>query len=73
MDLSWDRAALAQGRTARLFLRYVAFRHDASMHKRGRSVTDRNATHEKRHRVERALVVYYCVSGTCNIWKIHVG
>ena len=28
--------------TDAFFMRYVAFRHDASMHKRGRSVTDRN-------------------------------
>ena len=36
-------------------MRCVAFRHDTSMHIRGRIVTDRSATHEKRIRVGRAL------------------
>ena len=34
-------------------LRCVAIRHDASMHIRGRIVTDRNGTDEKRIRVGR--------------------
>ena len=33
----------------------VVIRHDASMHLRGRIVTDRNATHGKRICVERGL------------------
>ena len=36
-------------------MRCVAIRHDASMHIRGRIVTDRNVTDEKRTRVGRAL------------------
>ena len=34
----------------------VAIRHDASTYMHGRIVTDRNAAHEKRIRVGRALV-----------------
>ena len=37
-------------------MRYVAIYHDASMHIRGRVVTDRNATHENRIRVGRGFV-----------------
>ena len=36
-------------------MRRVAIRHDASTYMHGRIVTDRNATHEKRIRVGRAL------------------
>ena len=36
-------------------MRCVAIRHDASVHIRGRIVTDRNTTHEKHIRVGRAL------------------
>ena len=36
-------------------MRSVAIRHDASIHIRGRIVTDRSTTHEKRIRVGRAL------------------
>ena len=36
-------------------MRCVAIRHDASTYMHGRIVTDRNATHEKRIRVGRAL------------------
>ena len=39
----------------RFFMRCVAIRHDASTYMYGRIVTDRNATHEKRIRVGRAL------------------
>ena len=35
-------------------MRCVAFHHDASMHTRGRIVTEPNATHGKRIRVGRA-------------------
>ena len=35
-------------------MRCDAIRHDASMHIRGRIMTDRNATDEKRIRVVRA-------------------
>ena len=37
-------------------MRCVAIRHDASMHIRGRIVTERTGTDEKRFRVARALV-----------------
>ena len=40
-------------RTMAVFMRSDAFRHDASMRIRGRIVTNRNATHEKRIRVGR--------------------
>ena len=36
-------------------MRSVAFRRDTSMHIRGRIMTDRAATHEKRIRVGRAV------------------
>ena len=36
-------------------MRCVAIRHDASTYMHDRIVTDRNATHEKRIRVGRAL------------------
>ena len=36
-------------------MRCVAIRHDASTYMHGRIVTDRNATHEKRIHVGRAL------------------
>ena len=45
------------------FMRRVAFRRDASTYIRGRIVTDRNATHEKRIRVGQALV------NSCMIYK----
>ena len=37
-------------------MRCVTIRHDAAMRVRGRIVTDRNATHEKRIRLGRGLV-----------------
>ena len=38
-------------------MRCVAIRHYASMHIRGRIVTERNATDEKRIRVRQALML----------------
>ena len=37
-------------------MRYVAIRHDASTHIRGRIMTDRNGKHQKRIRVGRGLI-----------------
>ena len=51
-------------------MRYVAFRHDASMHIRGRIVTDRNKTHGKRIRVGRALAINCKHSKTDQEWKV---
>ena len=41
--------------TDAFFMRSVAIRHDASMHIRGRIVTERTGTDEKRVRVGRAF------------------
>ena len=48
-------------------MRCVAIRHDASMYKQGRIVTDRNATHDKRIRVGRALDTAWNLGAPVNI------
>ena len=50
-------AAVAPPHTDASFMRCVAIRHDASMHLRGRIVTDSIATDEKRIRAGRASII----------------
>ena len=47
-----QRIQLGAPHTDAFFMHCVAIRHDASMLKRGCIVTDRNATHQKRIRVD---------------------
>ena len=50
------------------FMRCVAIRHDAPMHIRGRIVTDRNATYEKRIRVGRGYFFLYDTRCRDHVW-----
>ena len=50
--------ALPPPHTDAFFMRCVATRHDAFMHIRGRIVTNRNGTDEKRIRVGLALALF---------------
>ena len=57
-------------------MRRAAIRHDASTYMHGRIVTDSNATHEKRIRVGRALLLTKTSiysSGRRVTGRLHVG
>ena len=54
--LSVSSSVLPPPHTDAFFMRCVAIRHDASLHIRGRIVTKRTGTDEKRIRVGRAFV-----------------